>query len=119
MALRVKNIQYGTTTKTGEFHPWRGSPDYDPTRLHGKEGQRARAKVRARRKKRTTGKRKPVARKHARRTAKAPARRKNPISTKWVTARVRRLGHDVQVMLFPKGKVAKAQAKRRVARRRR
>lgn len=47
-------------------------------------------------------------------------RAKNPIPTKWVAANVKRVGNDIQVMLFPKGKVAKRRAaKRRVARRRR
>ena len=45
-------------------------------------------------------------------------RTKNPIPTKWVAANVKRVGNDIQVMLFPKGKVAKRRAaKRKVTRR--
>jgi len=44
-----------------------------------------------------------------------PGRTGNPIPVKWATAKVRKLGNDIQVMLFPKGKVAKRRTARRVA----
>lgn len=39
--------------------------------------------------------------------------KKNPIPTSWVTAKVKRLGHDIQVMLFPKAKARKTTRRRR------
>jgi hypothetical protein len=42
---RTRNIAMGSTAGTGPgrvFHPFRSSPDYDPTRLSGSEGTRAR-----------------------------------------------------------------------------
>ena len=47
-----------------------------------------------------------------------PSRTGNPIPTKWVSANVKRVGNDIQVMLFPKGKVAKRRKAQRVVRRR-
>lgn len=45
------------------------------------------------------------------------ASKRNPIPIKWATAKVRKLGNDIQVMLFPKGKVAKRTKARRNPRR--
>jgi hypothetical protein len=124
MAMRVKNVAAGFYDAAG-FHPIRSSPDYDPDRAGDDYSQRRR-KPAAKRKKKATG-RKPKARKHARRTPavrraastlRALGRKRNPIPIKWATAKVRKVGNDIQVMLFPKGKVAKRRARRRVARRR-
>jgi hypothetical protein len=46
--------------------------------------------------------------------------KRNPIPIKWATAKVRKVGNDIQVMLFPKGKVAKRRVvKRHTVRRKR
>lgn len=122
MALRVKNIAAGFYDATG-FHPIRSSSDYDPDRAGDEYSQR---RPKAKRKKKRIGK-KPKARKRARRkTASMPApgfspgahrvesRKSNPIPAKWATAKVRRRGRDVQVMLFP-GRRAPARRRRRAA----
>jgi hypothetical protein len=94
MAMRVKNIAAGFYDATG-FHPIRSSADYDPDRAGDDYPQRTA----------------PAPRRKGKRMAK---RKRNPIPSKWVAANVKRVGNDIQVMLFPKGKVAR----RRVARRR-
>lgn len=132
MALRVKNVEAGKRVMIGgklRFIPFRRFPpasdhagelvdDYDPTQLkrtspeyrmavYGPQPRRGRKKATAKRR-------------HKPATRKASARKKNPIPTKWVAANVKRVGNDIQVMLFPKGKVAKRRAaKRRTTRRRR
>jgi hypothetical protein len=108
MAMRVKNIAAGFVDSTG-FHPIRSSADYDPDRAGDDYSQRSVRGPSAKRKKKATGK-KPKPGAHR-------TRSKNPITTKWVTSKVRRVGNDIQVMLFPKGKVARRRAKRRTARR--
>jgi hypothetical protein len=115
--MRVKNIAAGFYDAQG-FHPIRSSADYDPDRAGDEYSQR---KPRAKRRKKPAGRKpKPGARKHAKRspavrrvasTLRALGRKRNPIPVKWVTAKVRRLGNDVQVLLFPKGRVAKRRAK--------
>jgi hypothetical protein len=108
MAMRVKNVAAGFYDSSG-FHPIRSSSDYDPDRAGDQYSQRRPA---AKRKKKATGRKsKPKARKHARRArptvsrsalAAAFPRKRNPIPVKWATAKVRKLGNDIQVMLFPK-----------------
>lgn len=100
MAMRVKNIAMGFTDSSG-FHPVRSSADYD------RAGDDYSQRPAARRKKKATG-RKPKPGAHR-------VRKKNPIPTTWVKANVKRVGNDIQVMLFPRGKVAKRRAKRRKA----
>lgn len=124
MALRIKNMSRGWVYG-GKFHPERDADDYDPSELSdralAKESKATQASVlgvryrpAARRKKKATGRKgNPKARAH-----RSRSRTKSPITTKWVTSKVRRVGNDIQVMLFPKGKVAKRRAKRRVVRRR-
>ena len=126
MAMRVKNVAAGFYDAHG-FHPIRSSADYDPDRAGDEYSQ---PKPGAKRKKKPTGRKpKPGARKHAKRspavrrvasTLRALGRKRNPIPVKWTTAKVRRSGNDVQVLLFPKGKAAKRRTvkRRRVARRR-
>ena len=132
MAMRVKNVEAGKRVMIGgklRFIPFRKFPpssdhageytdDYDPTQLRNKRSAEYRTAMglpllgRGKRKKAA-----PAKRKHKPATRKA-ARKKNPIPTKWVAANVKRVGNDIQVMLFPKGKVAKRRmAKRKVARR--
>lgn len=114
MAMRVKNIAAGFYNATG-FHPIRSSADYDPDRAGDEYSQR---RPKAKRKKRATGRKpKPKAKAHRRRTAKV-GRKRNPIPVKWATAKVRKVGNDVQVMLFPKKRVAKRRAVVRKRRRR-
>lgn len=115
MAMRVKNVAAGFYDATG-FHPIRSSGDYDPERAGDEYSER---RTKARRKKpkaKARWKRTPAVRRAAS-TLRALGRKRNPIPVEWVTAKVRKLGNDVQVMLFPKGKVAKRRTKRRVARR--
>ena len=124
MAMRVKNIAAGFYNATG-FHPIRSSADYDPDRAGDSYSQktapRRRKKAVAKRKRKPAArKRKPAARRGAFPTNIQPdtMRKHNPIPTKWVAANVKRAGNDIQVMLFPKGKVARRRAsKRRAARR--
>lgn len=124
MAMRVKNVAAGFYDATG-FHPIRASSDYSPKR----GGDKIRAPwtttmpARRRKKKATGRKAKPKA--HARRAFPTniqpdTMRKHNPIPVKWATAKVRRLGNDVQVMLFPKATKRRAvkRAGRRVATRR-
>jgi len=101
MAMRVKNIAAGFYDSTG-FHPVRSSADYDPDRAGDSYSQRS---PKAKRKKKASG-RKPRPKAHRARTAKVN-RKRNPIPVKWATAKVRKLGNNIQVMLFPKRKVAK------------
>lgn len=109
--MRVKNEAAGFYDSTG-FHPIRGSSDYDADRAGDEYSER---RPKAKRKKKATGRKaKPKAKAHRKRTAKAVGRKRNPIPVKWATAKVRKLGNDIQVMLFPKGKVAKRGTKRRV-----
>jgi hypothetical protein len=131
MAMRVKNVAAGFYNATG-FHPIRSSADYDPDRAGDEYSQRSAPKPRRGKSgKRAAGRKaKPRARKHVRRKASpmpAPGfspgayqapRTRNPIPVKWATAKVRKVGNDIQVMLFPKGKVAKRGKARRVVRRR-
>ena len=109
MAMRVKNIAAGFYDSAG-FHPVRSSSDYDPDRAGDSYSQRS---PKAKRKKKASG-RKPRPKAHRARTAKV-SRKRNPIPVKWATAKVRKLGNNIQVMLFPKGKVAKRRTARRVA----
>ena len=111
MAMRVKNIAAGFYDSTG-FHPVRSSADYDPDRAGDSYSQRS---PKAKRKKKASG-RKPRPKAHRARTAKV-SRKRNPIPVKWATAKVRKLGNNIQVMLFPKRKVAKRRARRRNPRR--
>lgn len=121
MGLRVKNVAAGFVDATG-FHPIRRSQDYDPERAGDDYGS---AKDDAGLKYRMVtrgGKRVRVpagALGPAKRKKKAASRKRNPIPTKWVKAQVKRLGDDVQVMLFPKGAVARRRATRRKTARRR
>lgn len=111
MAMRVKNIAAGFYDATG-FHPIRSSSDYDADRA-GDDYSERRRKPAAKRKKKATGRKaKPKAKAHRKRTAKAVGRKRNPIPVKWATAKVRKVGSDIQVMLFPKGRVAKRRGRR-------
>lgn len=126
MAMRVKNIAAGFYNATG-FHPIRSSEDYDPDRAGDSYSQKSKPAPRRRKKAVAKRKHKPAARKRkpAVRRGAFPTniqpdtmRKHNPIPTSWVAANVKRVGNDIQVMLFPKGKVAKRRAvKRKVARR--
>jgi hypothetical protein len=128
MGFRVKNVAAGFVDATG-FHPIRRSPDYDPDRAGDEYGARTDAAgLRRRRKrvtKRTTARRRTTAPRPARKrttrkrtVVKRPVprtrtRRKNPIPSQWVPARVKRLGHDIQVMLFPRRKARRSVRRKR------
>lgn len=130
MPLRVKNIAAGFTDATG-FHPIRRSPDYDADRagddygaakdatgLKYRRGRKPVTKARKRKPATKARTKRKAAPKRKRTATLSKARRKNPISTQWSTAKVRRTpGGDIQVMLFP-GK-ARTTRRRRVAVRRR
>lgn len=129
MALRVKNIAAGFYDASG-WHPIRRSPDYDADRAGddygaAKDNTGLKYMVRTKKGKRVKGRPRghtvSLGRTKAAMEKLAPRKRaKNPIPTKWVKANVKRVGNDIQVMLFPKGKVAKRRAaKRRTTRRRR
>lgn len=115
MALRVKNIAQGFYDASG-FHPIRSSPDYDPTRLDEPERGRYGTAPKRRKKGKGYGSHKkwaaPKSRAKSRRKTKAK-RKKNPIPTKWTTAKVKRTSSgDVQVMLT-KSAVRKRSRRRR------
>ena len=101
--MRVKNVAAGFYDSSG-FHP---------------NSQRRPA---AKRKKKATGRKsKPKA--HARRALPTniqpdTMRKHNPIPVKWATAKVRKVGNDIQVMLFPKGTAKRRTTKRRTTKRR-
>lgn len=104
MPLRVKNIAAGFYDETG-FHPIRRSPDYDADRAGDDYGSKSgnaglrykKGSSRKSGKKKTRGKQSKRAP-----SGKKGSRRKNPIPSSWVGAKVRRLpSGDLQVMLSP------------------
>lgn len=106
MPLRVKNISQGFVDATG-FYPIRSAEDYRPGRA-GEWTKTTPRAVKMRKAKRAKGK----AKKHS------PARKHNPLSTKWTHARVRRTANgDVQVMLTGRAKSVKAVKRHAVKRR--
>jgi hypothetical protein len=119
MPIRVKNVAQGFYNSTG-FHPIRSSWDYDPDRagdMHSEGAGRRKKRAKAKPKKRVAAKRKPAAKRKTatrkrvvkravKRTVKrASAKRKvsrtrNPIPSKFTTAKVRRLpSGDIQVLI--------------------
>ena len=109
MAMRVKNVAAGFYDSSG-FHPDRAGGLYSQRRPAAK------------RKKKATGRKsKPKA--HARRALPTniqpdTMRKHNPIPVKWATAKVRKVGNDIQVMLFPEGTAKRRTTKRRTTKRR-
>ena len=116
MPIRVKNIAQGFYNATG-FHPIRSSWDYDPDRGDpgdtvsegGGRKRKRKAKATPRKRKAATKRKATTKRRTAKRTAKRTVKRavkrgvkrsKNPIPTKFTTAKVRRLpSGDIQVLI--------------------
>lgn len=114
MAMRVKNVAAGFYDASG-FHPIRSSADYDPDRAGDDYSQR---RPKARRRKKAIGRKARPKTKTHRKRAVGVGRRRNPIPVKWAVAKVRKVGSDIQVMLFPKKRVARRRATVRKRRRR-
>lgn len=110
MALKVQNVQAGYYDKFG-FHPLRASADYSGegsggggvSRLGPKSARTHKPTVMKKWRKAAQGKI-TAGIKRAKRKTKTASRKKNPsleklIPTKWIRAKVKRIGKKVQVML--------------------